>query len=62
MFQQLRRADDESCERDLAVWMDCKHDIYAMLLRVNFTRRHREDTDEVDDQAKDAGMGTTRKN
>lgn len=36
MLQQLRRAHDKSCKRDLAVWMDCKHAIYTVLFRVNF--------------------------
>lgn len=32
MLQQLRQADDKSCKKR----MDCKHDIYVMLFRVNF--------------------------
>lgn len=32
MLQQLRQADDKSCKKR----MDCKHDIYAMLFKVNF--------------------------
>lgn len=36
ILHQLRQVDDESCKRDLDVWADCKHDIYAMVLWVNF--------------------------
>lgn len=32
MLQQLRQADEKSCKKR----MDFKHDIYAMLFRVNF--------------------------